>query len=233
MEAYRVCEKDTKTKAYSKEGLARMEAEDGDGPLHGLGVDKNRVESELVAALERTGALASRRAPYCDEGTFAEVVVRAPVTPMTAVAYTKPRQCSTVIAIRASVEQMVVPVHFRHLAMTETQLTLSEKVPFVFCRGAAQVAGANAYLERQLGDRAWFNGNAFGWGDLSVVPAVQAATYYVRSDGGDASQCTGRSDARYPGSGSNQACAWKHPFIALPPAGTSSTGTVVTSREST
>jgi hypothetical protein len=48
--------------------------------------------------------------------------------------------------------------------------------------------------------------------------AVDAATYYVRADGGDASQCTGTTDAAYPGSGSNQACAWSHPFIALPPA---------------
>jgi ATP-dependent Clp protease ATP-binding subunit ClpA len=32
--------------------LALLEAEDGDGPLHGLGVDKDRVESDLAAALE-------------------------------------------------------------------------------------------------------------------------------------------------------------------------------------
>jgi hypothetical protein len=49
---------------------------------------------------------------------------------------------------------------------------------------------------------------------------VSAATYYVRADGGDAAQCTGRSDAPYPGSGTAQACAWKHPFVALPPART-------------
>jgi glutathione S-transferase len=38
-----------------------------------------------------------------------------------------------------------------------------------------QIAGANAYLERQLGERPHFNGEPFGWGDLSVVPAVYAA----------------------------------------------------------
>ena len=47
-----------------------------------------------------------------------------------------------------------------------------------------------------------------------------AATYYIRTDGGDAAQCNGQADAAYSGSGSNQACAWKHPFIAFPPAGT-------------
>ena len=49
-----------------------------------------------------------------------------------------------------------------------------------------------------------------------AVPAT-AATYHVRSDGGDSEQCDGRSDAAYPGKGSAQPCAWKHPFNALPP----------------
>src|SRR5439155_26754870 len=40
---------------------------------------------------------------------------------------------------------------------------------------ARQVAGVNAWLERQLGDRPWFNGVTFGWGDLAVVPFVQGA----------------------------------------------------------
>ncbi len=47
-----------------------------------------------------------------------------------------------------------------------------------------------------------------------------AATRYVRTDGGDATQCNGSADAPYPGSGSGLACAWKHPFFALPPGGT-------------
>ena len=58
----------------------------------------------------------------------------------------------------------------------------------------------------------------------SAAPrAVSAApgkrVYYVRTDGGDAGQCTGRSVAPYPGSGSGQACAWKNPNIALPNSG--------------
>ncbi|MEP6634090.1 MAG: NEW3 domain-containing protein [Luteimonas sp.] len=46
-----------------------------------------------------------------------------------------------------------------------------------------------------------------------------ATTYYVRTDGGDTAQCTGRGDAAYPGSGSNQACAWKSLHYALPASG--------------
>ncbi|HSB03175.1 MAG TPA: choice-of-anchor Q domain-containing protein, partial [Anaerolineales bacterium] len=41
--------------------------------------------------------------------------------------------------------------------------------------------------------------------------------YYVRPDGGSNEQCTGLADTPYPGSGTGQACAWDHPFRALPP----------------
>ncbi len=46
---------------------------------------------------------------------------------------------------------------------------------------------------------------------------VSASTYYIRTDGGTAAQCTGLADAAYPGSGSARACAWKSPMEALPP----------------
>jgi glutathione S-transferase/RNA polymerase-associated protein len=42
-------------------------------------------------------------------------------------------------------------------------------------RAADQTAGFFSWLERQLGDCPWFNGEAFGWGDLAVVPYVNGA----------------------------------------------------------
>lgn len=42
-------------------------------------------------------------------------------------------------------------------------------------RAVEQTRGMFAWLERQLGDRAWFNGDAFGWGDMSVVPYVNGS----------------------------------------------------------
>jgi hypothetical protein len=44
-------------------------------------------------------------------------------------------------------------------------------------------------------------------------------TYYVRTDGGTNTQCTGRVDAPYPGTGTNQSCAWSHPFWAMDSSG--------------
>ena len=51
----------------------------------------------------------------------------------------------------------------------------------------------------------------------AVEPAVAQTTYYVRLDGGTATQCTGTTDAPYPGTGVGRPCAWNHPFWALPP----------------
>ena len=52
-----------------------------------------------------------------------------------------------------------------------------------------------------------------------AAPPLDAETWFVRVDGGSAEACTGRADAPYSGTGSGQACAWEHPFIALPPGG--------------
>ncbi|WP_167285032.1 NEW3 domain-containing protein [Marilutibacter alkalisoli] len=51
---------------------------------------------------------------------------------------------------------------------------------------------------------------------LAAAGSATAATYYVRTDGGSAAQCTGTNNAAYPGSGSNQACAWNSLHQALP-----------------
>lgn len=50
-----------------------------------------------------------------------------------------------------------------------------------------------------------------------VTAAAAGETYWVRPDGGTASQCTGEADAPYPGTGTGRPCAWSHPFQALPP----------------
>jgi glutathione S-transferase len=45
----------------------------------------------------------------------------------------------------------------------------------LMARAAEQVAGVNAHLDRQLGAEPFFNGDRFGWGDVSVAPFVHAA----------------------------------------------------------
>jgi glutathione S-transferase len=45
----------------------------------------------------------------------------------------------------------------------------------LIAKAGEQIRGVNAFLDRQLAAREYFNGAAFGWGDLSVVPVVNAA----------------------------------------------------------
>jgi glutathione S-transferase/RNA polymerase-associated protein len=45
----------------------------------------------------------------------------------------------------------------------------------LLARAAGQVAGVMAYLDRQLDRSAYFNGEQFGWADLSVAPYAHAA----------------------------------------------------------
>jgi glutathione S-transferase len=45
----------------------------------------------------------------------------------------------------------------------------------LMARAGEQIAGVHTWLERQLGERTWFNGESFGWGDLSVAPYVAAS----------------------------------------------------------
>lgn len=62
--------------------------------------------------------------------------------------------------------------------------------------------------------------SAIFWPAGLITPEPgQAATYYVRTDGGSADQCTGLANSPFPGSGNAQPCAWDHPFRALPPGG--------------
>lgn len=45
-------------------------------------------------------------------------------------------------------------------------------------RARAQLAGLHSWLTAQLGDADWFNGAAFGWGDIAAIPFVLGAMGY-------------------------------------------------------
>lgn len=42
-------------------------------------------------------------------------------------------------------------------------------------RATEQIAGVHTRLERELGGRTWFDGEAFGWGDLGVIPYLNTS----------------------------------------------------------
>ena len=47
-------------------------------------------------------------------------------------------------------------------------------------RANEQIDGYYSWLEKQLGDREWFNGEYFGWGDLSVIPYLNGTRGHGR-----------------------------------------------------
>ena len=49
----------------------------------------------------------------------------------------------------------------------------------LLAKAAEQIAGIHRWLERELGERRFFNGEAFGWGDASVYPYVAGAAGQV------------------------------------------------------
>jgi len=97
-------------------------------------------------------------------------------------AYPEPAMRPSAAAERARVRMLeeVMDTHFEAI-----NWGLSELKWFRRAEGAAaqaleararrQTEGFFAWLERQLGDRPWFNGEAFGWGDLSVAPYVNGS----------------------------------------------------------
>ena len=45
----------------------------------------------------------------------------------------------------------------------------------LMAKAKTQLAGLNTWAEAQLGDAQWFNGAAFGWGDIAVAPFLLGA----------------------------------------------------------
>ncbi len=76
---------------------------------------------------------------------------------------------------RVRMIEEVMDTHFEAINWGLAELTWfrraeGELAETLRANGKAQTEGYFAWLERELGEREWFNGDGFGWGDLSVVP---------------------------------------------------------------
>lgn len=74
----------------------------------------------------------------------------------------------------------------------------SELRDTIVAAAAGQVADYYSWLESELGDKYWFNGNTFGWADLSVVPYVNGLSGFELGpkDGSKLGQWLARANAR-------------------------------------
>jgi glutathione S-transferase/RNA polymerase-associated protein len=94
----------------------------------------------------------------------------------------EPRLLPTTPAERARVRMLeelcdtyYEAINWACFEITVFQRATGDLADRLMSRAHAQRAGINAYLDRALADREWFNGASFGWGDIAVIPFVQAA----------------------------------------------------------
>ena len=97
-------------------------------------------------------------------------------------AYPDPAMRPTTAAERARVRMLeeVMDTHFEAINWGISEIRWFRRAEgaqaqALFAAAKAQTEGFFAWLEKQLGERPWFNGETFGWGDLSVVPYVNGS----------------------------------------------------------
>lgn len=97
-------------------------------------------------------------------------------------AYPDPPMLPATAAERARVRMLeeVMDTHFEAInwGLSEVRWfgrAKGEQADALLAAARQQTNGFYAWLEKQLDDRDWFNGAAFGWGDLSVVPYVNGS----------------------------------------------------------
>ena len=59
----------------------------------------------------------------------------------------------------------------------------------LIAKARTQVAALNTWAEAQLGDAQWFNGTAFGWGDIAVAPFLIGAVGFGAPPGSGQQTC--------------------------------------------
>lgn len=97
-------------------------------------------------------------------------------------AYPEPSMRPRSAAERARVRMLeeVMDTHFEAITWGLGEISWfrraeGDEAAAIRAAASRQLSGFYGWLERQLGDREWFNGAAFGWGDLSVAPFLNGA----------------------------------------------------------
>jgi glutathione S-transferase len=120
-------------------------------------------------------------------------------------AYPTPALLPKTAADRARVRMVeeVMDTHFEPISWGLSELrwfkrAQGDQAAAIETAAARQLAGFFAWLERQLGAREWFNGEAFGWGDLAVVPFLNGAAGqgHPPSSGSNLAAWQARANAR-------------------------------------
>jgi glutathione S-transferase len=120
-------------------------------------------------------------------------------------AYPEPAMRPASAAERARVRMLeeVMDTHFEAINWGLSEIRWfrraeGEAAEALIAAARAQTDGFYAWLEKELADREWFNGEAFGWGDLSVVPYLNGSVGHGHPppDGSKLAAWLARANAR-------------------------------------
>src|SRR6185503_10090204 len=163
--------------------------------LYEKGVDFEAVLPDLLSAREPSGEFAAvnprREVPTLVDGDtsiFDSTIIleyieeRWPKPPLLPAS---PAERARVRMIEEVVDTQYDAVNWGMMEMLVFKRAEGDLAATILARAAQQTAGLQGWLERQLTDKPWFNGDAFGWGDLCVVPYVNASAFFGQAPQAD------------------------------------------------
>jgi glutathione S-transferase len=89
-----------------------------------------------------------------------------------------PQERARVRMIEELCDTYYEPINWGLMEVTAWGRASGELAATIVARAKEQTAGVFAWLERELGSRPYFNGDAFGYGDLSVYPFVRGSIVF-------------------------------------------------------
>ena len=86
-----------------------------------------------------------------------------------------PRDRATARTIEEVMDTSFEPINWGMGEIRWFKRAEGQKARAIEAQASAQARGLYAWLTRHLGDLRWFNGESFGWADLSVIPYLNGA----------------------------------------------------------
>ena len=109
-----------------------------------------------------------------------------------------PAERATARTIEEVMDTLFEPINWGMGEIRWFKRAEGERARTIEAHAASQARGTYTWLARHLGDKPWFNGETFGWADLSVVPYLNGAlgSGFAPEKGGKLSQWLERANGR-------------------------------------
>jgi glutathione S-transferase/RNA polymerase-associated protein len=156
--------------------------------LYEKGIEFESVLPDLLSAREASGEFASVNPrlevpTLVDGGTsiFDSTIILEYIEerwPAPALLPRSPAERARMRMIEEIVDTQYDAVNWGLMEMLIFKRAEGELAAKIIARAAEQTVGLQSWLGRQLGSAQWLSGDAFGWGDLSAVPYVNASVLF-------------------------------------------------------